>query len=166
MRRRGRECGRSSDAAFERVEEHDRGLMFRSQLPWWLGRRFKPARLRQVPSENTELLRRFMERGLLPCGILPSAVGMASILSLNHSARPEFRGGIAQPMIDFVAARCPFLPRTPQYDTDHREHILDDEDAPTTRFLLDPFAQEAFGASVGIVQVLHQIIPARRLPTI
>ena len=86
MRRRGCECGRSSDAAFERVEEHDRGLMFRSQLPWWLGRRFKPARLRQVPSENTELLRRFMERGLLPGSILPSAVGMASILSLNHSA--------------------------------------------------------------------------------
>ena len=104
--------------------------MFRSQLPWWLGRRFKPARLRQVPSENTELLRRFMERGLLPGSILPSAVGMASILSLNHSARPEFRGGIAQPMIDFVAARCPFLPRTPQYDTNHRQHILDDEDAP------------------------------------
>ena len=70
-------------------------------------------------------------------------------------------------MIDFVAARFPFLPRTPQYDTDHREHILDDEDAPTTRFLLDPFAQEALGASVGIVQVLHQIIPASvRLPTI
>ena len=85
MRRRRCECGRSSDAAFERVEQHHRGLMVRSQLPWWLGRRSKPARLRHVPSENTELLRRFMERGLLPGSILPSAVGMASILSLNHT---------------------------------------------------------------------------------
>ena len=165
MRRRGCECGRSSDAAFERVEEHDRGLMFRSQLPWWLaGASNQPDFVKCLPR-----IRSFVDswRGLLPGSILPSAVGMASILSLNHSARPEFRGGIAQPMIDFVAARCPFLPRTPQYDTDHREHILDDEDVPTTRFLLDPFAQEAFGASVGIVQVLHQITPVGvRVPTI
>ena len=72
---------------------------------------------------------------------------------------------VLQLAIDFIAAGFPRILGAPEHDTDLREHVFDDKNAPTTGFLLDPIAQKPLGSFVSVVQVLHQIVPARvRLP--
>ena len=161
MQRSSRERRRPAGSTLERIEQRDRRRAPRAELPGRLGRRVEPAGLGQMPVQHPEPVGRFVSPRRTPRLLLPRPVRMLPAATSKHGPRPIIRRHLAQLIIDLPSTRFPTPDRAPENHTEPGQHILDDQGAPFLGFGGQPPGHPCFGLLMSIIEVLHQIVPAR-----
>ena len=112
-------------------------------------------------SQHPQPVRCVVAPGCTPRLLLPCAVGVLWIATWKHGLRPVVGRHFIQMLIDLAAARFPTSVWTPENYAEPGKHVLDQKGAPVPTLGNQSACHPCFGLLVGIIEVLHQITPAR-----